>query len=178
MSDERDSDKSNSEGSKTESKPRRDARGRYVKGCSGNVKGRPKKKRPEPVPYQGDIRWFANLMIEVNSNGERQSMDRRTALLNKMYESAMKGRVSMQRFLYQEFERNAKRLAEARVRYEKLQMEWIFNNPNFKDPDFEIPIEIEVEMLQLRHTLHHYYPDEYPLGGPPEVDEDDEDEGT
>ena len=169
MSDERDSDKSNSEGSKTESKPRRDARGRYVKGYSGNVKGRPKKQRPDPVPYQGDIRWFANLMIEVASNGELQSMDRRTALLSKMFESARKGSVTMQRFLYKEFEKNSERIAATRARYEKLQVEWIINNPRFGEPDYEIPLEIELEMLELRNLLHHHFPDDYPLEGFPNV---------
>ena len=167
MSDERDNDKSKSEGSKTERQPRRDARGRWVSGHSGNRKGRPKKKRPEPVPYQGDIRWFANLMIEVASNGEMQSMDRHTALLHKMYERAMKGSVTMQRFLYKEFKRNSERLATLRVHYEKLQIEWIINNPRFGEPGYEIPFEIELEMQQLKRLLHHYFPGDYPLEGPP-----------
>ena len=171
MSNERDTDGSNSEGGQADSQSGRDMRGRWVSGHSGNRMGRPKKKRPEPVPDQSDIRWFANTMIEVNSNGERQSMDRRTALLNKMYESAMKGSVYMQRFFYMELEKNSERLAALRLHYEKLQMEWILNNPRFGEPDYEIPCEIELEMLQLRSLLHHYFPDDYPLDSLPRVED-------
>ena len=88
-------------------------------------------------------------------------MVRRAALLNKMFESAMKGRVSMQRFLYREFERNAERLVAARVRYDQLMLDWFVNNSG---PDRrEIPFEVEVEMESLRTLLNHYFPSDYPL---------------
>ena len=89
-------------------------------------------------------------------------MDRREALLGKIFESAMKGNAPMQRFLYKEFERNDERIAAARVRFEQLQFHWIINNPNLKRPDYEIPIEVELEMLGLQSLLHHYFPNQYP----------------
>ena len=63
-----------------------------------NPKGRPKKK-PTVLPDQSDIHIFYNTVIDVLTSGQTEMMDRRTALLSKMFESAMKGRVSMQRFL-------------------------------------------------------------------------------
>ena len=77
-----------------------------------NPKGRPKKK-PTVLPDQSDIHIFHNTVIDVLTSEQTEMMDRRTALLSKMFESAMKGRVSMQRFLYKEFERNDERLAAA-----------------------------------------------------------------
>ncbi len=84
-------------------KPTRDARGRWLPGNCPNPKGRPKKKKPTVLRNQSDIHFFGNTMVDVLTNGQKEKMDRRTALLNKMFESAMKGKVSQQRFLYKEF---------------------------------------------------------------------------
>ncbi len=94
----------------TPAKPSRDARGRWLKGHCPNPKGRPRKKIQADYD-PGDIRHFGYTVIDVAVNGQIETMDRRTALLHKMYESAMKGRVSMQRFLYNEFARNDEWLA-------------------------------------------------------------------
>ena len=52
------------------------------------------------------------------AGGQSQIMDRRAALLHKMFEEAMRGKVTTQRFLMKEFERWDKRLAETRLRCE------------------------------------------------------------
>ena len=145
-------------------KPTRDARGRWLKDYCPNPKGRPKKK-PKVYIDQADIRIFGSTMIDVTANGQKETMDRRAALLNKMFETAMKGKVSMQRFLYLELEKNAKQLAAARVHYDQLMLDWFVNNPDLRKPDYEIPIEVEVEMLSLRSLLNHYFPSDYPLDG-------------
>ena len=157
-------------------KPTRDARGRWRPGYCPNTKGRPRKK-PKTIIHEADIQIFGNTLIDVVSNGQKVSMVRRSALLNKMFESAMKGRVSQQRFLYKEFERNAERLAAARVHYDRLLFDWIINNPDFKKHDFEMPFEVEVEMGSLRVLLNHYYPWDYPLDGVSVNDDDDDDDG-
>ena len=77
----------------------------------------------------------------------------------------MKGKVSMQRFLYKEFERNAERLAAARVRYDRLIFDWVLDNPEFGKHDFDIPLEVGLEMEGLRGMLNFYFPGQYPLGG-------------
>jgi len=138
-----------------------------------NPKGRPKKK-PTVLPDQSDIHIFYNTVIDVLTSGQREMMDRRTALLNKMYESAMKGRVSQQRFLYKEFERNDERLAAARVHYERLLFDWFINNPAPGKPRVEVPLEVEVELESLRVLLNHYYPWDYPLDGVSANNDDDD----
>ncbi len=140
-----------------------------------NPKGRPKKK-PTVLPDQSDIHIFYNTVIDVLTSGQREMMDRRTALLNKMYESAMKGRVSQQRFLYKEFERNDERLAATRLHYERLMFDWYVNNPAPGKPRVDMPLEVELEIMQLRGLLNHYYPGSYPPNGIPGNDDDDDDD--
>jgi hypothetical protein len=142
-------------------RPTRDANGRWRKGYCPNPKGRPKKRRPKNFDLC-DLEVFGNTLIDVVSGGEKVTMIRRAALLHKMFESAMKGKVSQQRFLYKEFERNSMRLAEARVRYEQLMIEWVVENPDFKGLDDEsVPLAVQTEILGLQSLLHHYYPTSY-----------------
>ena len=155
----------------SEAKPLRDARGRWMPGRSPNPKGRPKKKRaPEYNP--GDIRHFGNTLIEVAANGRVELMDRRTALLNKIYETAMKGGVTAQRFLYKEFERNDERIVAARVQYDRLVTEWIIENPNFKGlDDSDIPFDVQMQILGLQSLLAHYFPGQYSNPADPQTDD-------
>lgn len=160
-----------------DNKPARDANGRWLPGHCPNPRGRPRKKPKERLD-QSDLAIFGNTYIDVITNGQKETMLRREALLSKMYESAMKGRVSMQRFLYDEFKKNDERMAAARVRYERLLIDWIIDNPDFTKPDFEIPFEVRLEMDGLRAVLNHYYPTSYPLDDPPrrKADHDDNSE--
>ncbi len=155
-------------------KPTRDAGGRWRPGYCPNPKGRPKKKKPKVLPDQSDIRIFGHTMIDVVTNGQKEMMDRRTALLSKMYESAMKGKVSQQRFLYKEFEKNDARIAATILQYERLMFDWYVNNPAPDMPRIEVPLEVEVEIMQLRGLLNHYYPGSYPPNGISANDDDDD----
>lgn len=67
--------------------------------------------------------------------GEPVKLDRRSALLNKIFESAMKGRVTQQRYLMGMFEKKDAELAELRHQYTMLMSEWVIDNPNFKNFD-------------------------------------------
>ena len=156
-------------------KPTRDARGRWLPDYCPNPKGRPKKeeKKPKLLYDESDLRIFANTLVDIVANGQKETMLRQTALLNKMFESAMKGKVSMQRFLYREFERNAERLAAARAHYDRLLFDWVLDNPKFGKPDFDIPFEVEVEMDSLRVLLNFYWPNDYPIDGKSANDEYD-----
>ncbi len=157
-------------------KPTRDARGRWLPGNCPNPKGRPKKK-PKVLPDQSDIRIFGHTMVDVLTSGQRETMDRRTALLNKMFESAMKGKVSQQRFLYKEFERNDERLAATRLHYERLMFDWIINDPVSGKPRVEVPLEVEMDIMKLSGLLNHYFPGLYPPYGVSANDDDDGDDG-
>ncbi len=140
--------------------PTRDSRGRWRKGHCPNPKGRPRKK-PKEYPDLADIHFFGNTLIEIRVNGQTELVNRRAALLHKMYEDAMKGKVSMQKFLFHEFEKNDERLAAIRVRYDRLVIDWIINNPNPGKHGNDIPFEAELEMVSLRAALKHYFPGSY-----------------
>jgi hypothetical protein len=147
---------------KNHRKPARDARGRWLKGYCPNPEGRPRKK-PKQYLNLADIRIFGNTLIEVRTNDGVELMDRRAALLHKMFEDAMRGKVSMQRLLYAEFGRDDERLAAARVRHEQLMIKWVIENPDFDGLDGEnIPFEVQLEILGLQAVLHHYFPEQYP----------------
>ena len=121
------------------------------------------KKKPKEYPDHSDLRVFGNTTIDVLANGHKETMDRRSALTHKMFESAMKGKVSMQRFLYKEFQKNTKQLAIARIRYDELIFEWILNNPDFGKLDYDIPLEVQLEIDSLKYLLNYYFPGQYPL---------------
>jgi hypothetical protein len=146
----------------TPADPTRDARGRWLKGHCPNSKGRPRKKA-DPRYDPGNIWYFGNTLIDITAGGQKETMDRRAALLHKMYESAMKGKVSMQRFLYAEFERTDVRLAGARLRLAQLMTKWVIENDDCDGLDGEnIPFEVQLEILGLQSFLHHYFPRQYP----------------
>ncbi len=160
-------------GSGDAGKPNRDASGRWRPGYCPNLKGRPRKK-PKTIIHEADIQIFGNSLVDVVSNGQKVSMVRRSALLNKMFESAMKGSVTQQRFLYHEFERNDERLAAACARYDRLIFDWFLNDPEPGKPRVEVPFEVEAEMESLRVLLNHYYPWDYPLDGVSANDDGDD----
>ena len=137
--------------------PTRDARGRWLKGHCPNRDGRPRKK-PKEYRDQADIRTFGTTLIEIRANGKTEMMDRRAALNHKMFEDAMNGKVSMQKFLSQMFGKNDEQLAAAWVRYDRLIYEWIIDNPNYGKPGHDMPVEIEHEIIKLRQILNHYFP--------------------
>ena len=75
----------------------------------------------------------------------------------------MKGKVTAQRLLLNEFEKWDKRLAATRVRHEQLMTRWVLDNPNFRGRDADnIPREVQIEIQQLEEVLHYYHPDRYP----------------
>lgn len=153
-------------------KPTRDNRGRWLKGHCPNPKGRPRKK-PKEYFDLADIRTFGNTLIEVRTNDGAELMDRRAALLHKMYEDAMRGKDSMQRLLYAEFERNDERLAAARLQYDKLMTRWAIENDDFDGLDGDnIPFQVQIEILGLQSLLHHYFPSQYPNPRPTAGNED------
>ena len=153
-------------------KPTRDARGRWLSGYCPNLKGRGgKKKRNDHDP--GDIHVFANTLVDVAINGKVQTMKRETALLYKIYEGAMKGKVSNQRFLYSKFKENDKRLATLRARYERLMITWVIENPNFDGLDGDnIPFEVQAEIEALEALLSYYFPTQYRCHRWPEENDD------
>ena len=151
----------------------RDARGRWLPKHCPNPNGRRGKKKKRSDFYPGDMHIFANTLVDVASNGRVETMNRETALLNKMFESAMKGRVSMQRFLYNEFKVKDERLAALRVRYDQLMIKWVIENPDFDGLDSDnIPFEVRAEIEALEALLSYYFPTQYRCHRWPDGDDD------
>ena len=138
----------------------RDARGRWKTGHCPNPKGRPKKRRYENY-NPSDLRDFMNTQIEVSTAEGTQKMDRRTALMNKLFEGAMKGKVTPIRILLADIRESDQQLAELRLEYERLETELIHDNPEFKDFDDSLTRQQRIDLLGMATTLNHYYPGEY-----------------
>ena len=142
----------------------RDEKGRWLPGHCPNPKGRPRKPLLPEVD-ESDIRVFRNSVVEFNIAGEKQYMTRENALLHKIFEGAMRGKVTSQRFLYKIFEENSQMMAEARLRYDQLIIDWQINSDRH---DRDIPFEVELEILSLQAVLHHYFPSQYPCPRAPD----------
>ena len=138
----------------------RDARGRWLKGHCPNRKGRPRKKRFKDY-NPSDLRHFMNTQIEVATADGPQLMDRRTAVLNKLFEGAMKGKATPLRMLMGMIKENDQQLAELRVHYENLVRTLILDNPDFKSIDVSLTARQRLELLQMATTLNHYHPGQF-----------------
>ena len=80
----------------------RDAKGRWAKGTTGNRSGRPPKERDHDM---ADVYNFSQFPTEITVAGEKQLMTRHEVVLLKLFESAMKGRITSLRILLEKFER-------------------------------------------------------------------------
>ena len=89
------------------------------------------------------------------------TLDRRAALLSKIFESAMAGRVPQQRNLMILFEKADANLAEIRGRYDQLLNAWMLDNPEFKAVDESLTSAQRHELFILANVLEHYHPGHY-----------------
>jgi len=77
----------------------RDAKGRWTKDTSGNPSGRP----PDvPDLNMADVYNFSQVPAEIVIGGEKQLMTRQEIVLLKLFESALKGRITAQKYLIEE----------------------------------------------------------------------------
>ncbi len=79
----------------------RDAKGRWTKDTSGNLHGRP---RNVPDLDMAEVYNFSQFPTEIVIGGEKQLMTRQEVVLLKLFESAMKGRITAQKYLIEKFE--------------------------------------------------------------------------
>ena len=144
----------------------RDARGRWLPGHCPNRKGRPKKRRFKNY-NPSDPRHFFATQVEVMTANGPEMMDRRTALLYKAYEGAMKGKVTPMRMMMGMIKENDQQMAELRVEYDRLLSTLILDNPDFKSIDESLTPRQRIELFGMATTLNHYYPGQYRelLGG-------------
>ena len=79
----------------------RDAKGRWTKDTTGNPNGRP----PNVADLDmADVYNFSQFPTEITIAGEKQLMTRHEVVLLKLFESAMKGRITALRILLEKFE--------------------------------------------------------------------------
>jgi hypothetical protein len=95
----------------------RDARGRWIKGSTGNPNGRPRKK---PRLSKADRLVFANTLMGVQVNGETVELTQREAVKMALLKSALKGRVYAQIYLDKEFEKLDEMMMQGRKRLQEL----------------------------------------------------------
>ncbi len=79
----------------------RDAKGRWTKDTSGNLNGRPTHVADLNM---ADVYNFSQFPTEITIAGEKQLMTRHEVVLLKLFESAMKGRITALRILLEKFE--------------------------------------------------------------------------
>jgi hypothetical protein len=98
-------------------KSSRDRHGRWVKGVSGNPKGRPDKYANID---HGDFRRFKNTVLEVNTPDGRRVMTREAAIQHRLYQSAMQGNVHAQIYLARRFDTHAEEMSRIVQRFHDL----------------------------------------------------------
>ncbi len=109
----------------------RDAKGKWVK--SGNPNGRP---RNVPDLDMADVYNFSQHPTEITISGEKQLMTRHETVMFKLYESAMKGRITSIRILLERFE-------QAELSKEFVQLEFQKWAELMAEDPSSVPPEVE-----------------------------------
>ena len=79
----------------------RDAKGRWTKGMTGNPNGRPLNVFEYDM---ADMYNFSQFPMEITVAGKKQLMTRQEVVVMKLFETAMKGRITAQKYLIEKFE--------------------------------------------------------------------------
>jgi hypothetical protein len=89
----------------------RDSHGRFLKGTTGNPKGRPTKIS---MIESADFALFMGTMVEIDNprGGRKKIFTREGAIQERLYASAMKGNVQAQIFLTRKFEQSKVSMVE------------------------------------------------------------------
>ncbi len=126
----------------------RDAKGRWTKNTSGNPPGRP----PDvPDLNMADVYNFSQFPAEIAIGGEKQLMTRQEIVLLKLFESALKGRITAQKYLIEKFEE-----AEMTQGYIRMSLErWIErmdDDPSSISTDIWHVMRMAIESLEPRRS--------------------------
>jgi hypothetical protein len=115
----------------------RDAKGRWIKETTGNRSGRPPK---EPDYDMADVYNFGQFPTEISIGGGQQLMTRHEVVLLKLFETALKGRITAQKYLIEKFE-------EARMSKEYLQL-WLEKSAERMAEDPESVPQEDVQLMR------------------------------
>ncbi len=111
----------------------RDAKGRWTKGTTGNPNGRP----PNVADLDmADVYNFSQVPTEITITGEKQLMTRHEVVWFTMFESAIKGRISAQKYLIEKFEQAELSREYVQWRFEEWS-ERMAEDPSSVTPEVE-----------------------------------------
>lgn len=122
--------------SQGEEQPRRDARGRWVKGFTGNRNGRPRKYSKLDV---GDTLLFKDHILEVPTQDGERVMTREGAILHRLFQSALKGDVRAQIYLDRKFEKAGEERAALELQLDRLRAQ-MADNPEFEPTIWQLQV--------------------------------------
>tara|TARA_R110000868_G_scaffold189300_1_gene432215 strand:- start:14885 stop:15352 length:468 start_codon:yes stop_codon:yes gene_type:complete len=122
----------------------RDAKGRWVD-RSGNPNGRPCKI---PDFDMADFVNFGEKTIKLKISGEETVMTQHEAVLQAMFQSAMKGRITAQRYLLEHMAEATLSVAFVQARYAEYS-EALATNPN------SIPDNIKNDMERVMRMVEY-----------------------
>ncbi len=127
----------------------RDAKGRWTKNTSGNPSGRP----PDvPDLNMADVYNFSQFPAEIAIGGEKQLMTRQEIVLLKLFESALKGRITALKYLIEKFEE-----AEMAQGYVRMSLErWserMDDDPSSISTDIWHVMRAALESLDRRSNI-------------------------
>jgi uncharacterized protein DUF5681 len=125
-------------------KPLRDSQGRWMKGVSGNPKGRPHKYAK--VDF-GDLLHFKNTVLAVNTSDGRVMMTREAAVQLRLYQSAIQGNVHAQIFLARRFQRYRQDEGEILEKYLRLLAELRERKPTQSEERWMHAIEVFLRIV-------------------------------
>ena len=121
----------------------RDKKGRWVN-ISGNPSGRPKNI---PDLDMADLRNFSMKTINIKIGGEEQVVTHHEALVHALFQTAMKGRITAQRYLLEKFEQATLSYQIVWTRYEEYA-DALATNPD------SVPDEVKRFMRMVETSAH------------------------
>ncbi len=126
----------------------RDAKGRWTKDTSGNPSGRP---RNVPDLDMADVYNFSQFPTEISIGGEKQLMTRHEIVWFKMFESALKGGITAQKYLIEKFEQDEMARGYIRLSLERW-VERIADDPSSVSMEVMHLLEAALDSLKLRRS--------------------------
>ena len=126
----------------------RDAKGCWTKGMSGNLHGRP---RNAPDLDMADVHNFSQFPTEISIGGEKQLMTRHEIVWFKMFESALKGGITAQKYLIEKFEQDEMARGYIRLSLERW-VERIADDPSSVSMEVMHLLEAALDSLKLRRS--------------------------
>lgn len=141
-------------------KVKRDAAGRWLPGTpSPHPQGRPRRKEPARPFDPTDIQDFMRQQVAMK-DGVLKFRDE--LLLLKIFEDAMKGKVTNQRWLQNRLDTAIAAVAKLGFEYKQLLSTYVIDNEKLADLNYKVPADVLRDMKRWHVLLHQQDPHTYP----------------